>query len=43
MQSCENAGITVENHFREVTKMMEIGSRAKRKLQDYMLTKYIVI
>ena len=24
MESCENAGITVENHFREVTKMINL-------------------
>ena len=40
MQSCESAGITVENHFREVTKMVQIGSGAMRNLQDYMLTRY---
>ena len=40
MQSCENAGIEVNNHFREVTKMVQIGSGARRKLQDYMLTRY---
>lgn len=40
MQSCENAGIEVDNHFREVTKMVKIGSGAERKLQDYMLTRY---
>lgn len=40
MQSCESAGISVEDHFREVTKMVQIGSGAERKLQDYMLTRY---
>ena len=40
MQSCENAGIEVDNHFREVTKMVKIGSGARRNLQDYMLTRY---
>ena len=40
MQSCENTGIEVDNHFREVTKMIQIGSGARRNLQDYMLTRY---
>ena len=40
MQSCENASIEVDNHFREVTKMVQIGSGARRNLQDYMLTRY---
>ena len=40
MISCENAGIEVDNHFREVTKMVQIGSGARRNLQDYMLTRY---
>ena len=40
MQSCENAGIEVDNHFREITKMVKIGSGAERKLKDYMLTRY---
>jgi len=40
IQSCGNAGIPKENHFREVTKMISLAKGAKRKVQDYMLTRY---
>ena len=40
MESCETSGITVANHFREVTKMVQLGSGAKRNVRDYMLTRY---
>lgn len=40
MISCESAGITVSDHFAEVSKMIEVAKGARRKVQDYMLTRY---
>jgi len=40
MRPCENASITVDDHFREVTKMINLAKGATRKIQDYMLTRY---
>lgn len=38
--ACENAGGNEHNHFREVTKMVSIGSGAARTVKDYVLTRY---
>lgn len=35
-----NVGVTPENHFRGVAKMVKIGSDAERSINDVMLTRY---
>lgn len=40
MESCETSDIKVSDHFREVKKMVLLGSGAHRPVKDYMLTRY---
>lgn len=40
MDACEVSGNKVDDHFAEVRKLVQIGSGAERKVEDYMLTRY---
>ena len=40
IDSCKASEIEPADHFRSVTKMVQIGSGAERALKDYMLTRY---
>lgn len=40
IESCKTLKVNVEDHFREVTKMVLLGSGSQRKVQDFMLTRY---
>lgn len=40
MESCKTLSVNVDDHFREVTKMVGLGSGSHRTVQDFMLTRY---
>jgi len=40
IDACINSGQAFQNHFVEVIKMVSIGSKAEREVQDFKLTRY---
>lgn len=39
-EACQNAGQAVEDHFADVSKMVDLGSGAQRQIEDIALTRY---
>ena len=39
-QACLNTGFDIDDHFREVTKMVELGSGSERGIFDFELSRY---
>ena len=38
--SCANSNCMVKDHFIDISKMVSIGSKTKRELNDYKLSRY---
>ena len=39
-EACENAGIPVSDHFADISKMVDLGSKSQRQVDDIALTRY---
>ncbi len=40
IKACHNSGQIAKNHFSQVGKMVQIGSKAHRKIEDFELSRY---
>lgn len=40
VESCNTLGVNIDDHFREVTKLVQLGNGSEREIKDYMLTRY---
>ena len=40
IEACKTLGVNVDDHFREVTKMIALAKGAQREVQDFILTRY---
>jgi len=40
MEACRQSGHEVEDHFSQTAKMVDIGSGARREIEDYLLSRY---
>ena len=40
MESCKSQKVNSDDHFREFTKMVGLGSGARREVKDFMLTRF---
>ena len=38
--ACQNSGHNIIDHFADVSKMVELGSKSQREVEDFILTRY---